>query len=117
MEGEEGCLSFPGLYQKIRRAKTVRVRAYNLKGEAFEVTASDLPSRVLQHEYDHLYGILFTDKMTTIGKLGSRSALKQFERDFRKAQERGEIPPDADLEAALEAAEAAFFGQPTGSPM
>src|ERR1700731_5236256 len=41
-EGDEGCLSFPGLFQKVRRAKTVKLRAYNLKGEAFEVTAADL---------------------------------------------------------------------------
>src|SRR5690242_17373276 len=42
LEDEEGCLSFPGLYQKVRRAKTVKVRAYNLKGELVEVVANDL---------------------------------------------------------------------------
>jgi peptide deformylase len=94
VEGEEGCLSFPGLYQKVRRAKTVVVQAYNLKGEAVEVTASDLASRLWQHEVDHLHGILFIDKMGPIARLASRSALKDFERDFRRAQERGEIPPD-----------------------
>ena len=63
VEGEEGCLSFPGLYQKVRRAKTVTVRAYNLNGETVEAVVSDLESRVVQHEVDHLHGILFIDKM------------------------------------------------------
>jgi peptide deformylase len=94
VEGEEGCLSFPGLYQKVRRARTVVVQAYTLKGEAVEVTASDLAARVWQHETDHLHGILFIDKMGPIAKLASRSSLKDFEREFRRAQERGEIPPD-----------------------
>src|SRR6516162_169894 len=42
MDGEEGCLSFPGLYAKVRRFKTVKVQAYNIKGEPVEVVASDL---------------------------------------------------------------------------
>jgi peptide deformylase len=104
VEAEEGCLSFPDLYQKIRRTKSVRVQAYNLRGEAVEVSATDLPARVWQHETDHLDGVLFIDKMGTIAQLASRSSLKEFERNFRKAQERGEIAPDADLKLALEQA-------------
>lgn len=104
VEGEEGCLSFPELYQKVRRAKTVKLRAYNLKGEAFEVTAHDLAARVLQHERDHLEGILFIDKMGPLAKLASRGMLRTFEREFRKAQERGDIPQDKDLARALETA-------------
>ena len=103
VEGEEGCLSFPGLFQKVRRAKTVRVQAYNLNGELVEEQASDLAARVLQHEIDHLHGILYIDKMGTIARLASRSALKEFERDFQKARERGEIPSDAEIAKALAA--------------
>jgi len=103
VEDEEGCLSFPGLFAKVRRAKAVKVQAYNLKGEAVELSASDLSARVWQHEVDHLHGVLFIDKMGTIAKLASRGALREFEREFRKAQERGEIPPDADLEQAMAA--------------
>jgi peptide deformylase len=77
------------------------VRAYNLKAEAIEVEASDLTGRVLQHEIDHLHGILFIDKMGPVAKLASRSALKDLERDYRKAQEKGEIPADADIEKLL----------------
>jgi peptide deformylase len=99
IEGEEGCLSFPELYAKVRRAKTVTVRAYNLKGELIEITCSELPSRLIQHEVDHLNGVLFIDKMGLIARRASRSALKEFERKFRRAIERGELPPN--LEAKL----------------
>jgi peptide deformylase len=101
-EGEEGCLSFPGLYQKVRRAKTVKLRAYNLQGEMFEVTASDLVARVIQHEADHLAGILYIDKMSMLGKMSSRSMLRSFEHEFEQGQERGQIPSTKDLMAALE---------------
>jgi peptide deformylase len=101
MEDEEGCLSFPGLYQKIRRSKTIKVRAYNLKGELVEKVVSDLESRAWQHEIDHLNGVLFIDMMGPIAKLASRSSCKSFERDFRRMQEKGEIPPDAEIEKLL----------------
>jgi peptide deformylase len=101
VEDEEGCLSFPGLYAKVRRAKAVRVQAYNLKGELLDISASDLPARCWQHEIDHLDGVLFIDKMGPIAKLASRGTLKEFERDFHKAQERGEIPPNAEIEQTL----------------
>ncbi len=104
-EGEEGCLSFPGLYQKVRRAKTISFQAYNLKGEKVENTVSDLEARVYLHEVDHLLGILFIDKMGPIAKLASRGAVKKFEREFKRAQERGEIPPDAEIEKILTALE------------
>jgi peptide deformylase len=103
IEGEEGCLSFPGLYQRVRRAKSVRYRAYDLKGDLIEgTTTNDLEARVWQHEVDHLHGELFIDKMGPIARLAARNDLKAFEREYRKAQEKGEIPPDADLKRQLE---------------
>jgi len=69
LEDEEGCLSFPGLYQKVRRAKTVMVRAYNLKGELVEVVANDLAARAWQHEIDHLNGVLFIDRLESLDQL------------------------------------------------
>src|SRR5207247_11382372 len=91
---EEGCLSFRGLYGKVRRAKTVTVRAYDLQGRSFDVTRTELPGRVLQHEIDHLQGNLFIDKMGSVAKLSARGAVQEFERDYKKAQERGDVPPD-----------------------
>ncbi len=104
-DGDEGCLSFPGLYQKVRRAKTVKIQAYNLKGELAELVASDLEARAWQHELDHLDGVLYIDKMGPLAKLGARGAIKEFEREFRKLQERGTIPPNAEIEQLLNALE------------
>jgi len=106
VEDEEGCLSFPGLYQKIRRAKTLKVQAYDLKGQLVEKVVQDLEARAWQHEIDHLNGVLFIDKMGTIAKLSSRSSVKKFEQDFRRAQERGDIPLNVELEKLLAALEA-----------
>jgi peptide deformylase len=92
VEDEEGCLSLPKVYAKVRRAKTVKVQAYNLKGELVEQTVSDLAARCWQHEIDHLDGILFIDKLGPIGRLAVRSQLKAFERQYKKEQEGGESP-------------------------
>ncbi len=90
----EGCLSFPGLYQNVRRAKTVKVQAYNLKGELVEMVCSELPARLWQHEIDHLNGTLFIDKMGPLGRIGSRKDLDYFIDEFEKAKRKGELPPD-----------------------
>lgn len=59
--GPEGCLSFPGLMGDVRRAMICKVRALNRDGETFEVEGEGLLARALQHEIDHLNGILFTE--------------------------------------------------------
>jgi peptide deformylase len=105
VEGEEGCLSFPGLYAKVRRAKTIRCQAYDLSGKLVDQTVSDLEARVWQHEVDHLRGELFIDKVGAITKMTIRGDLKKFEHDYRRAQERGEIPPNAEIEKLLTALE------------
>jgi peptide deformylase len=105
VEGEEGCLSFPGLYAKVRRAKTIKFQAYDVKGQLQEGSASDLEARVWQHEVDHLHGELFIDKMGPIAKMATRGDVKKFEREFRRAQERGEIPPEAEINQLLDALE------------
>jgi peptide deformylase len=102
VEGEEGCLSFPGLYQKVRRARTITAQAYNLKGELVEVTPlTELAARVWQHEVDHLDGVLFIDKMGALAKISARGDLRRFEADYKKAQERGDIPADDELQRVL----------------
>ncbi|MCL6515418.1 peptide deformylase [Alicyclobacillus sp.] len=57
----EGCLSLPGMRAEVTRAQWVKVRAMNRKGETFELEGTDLLARALQHEIDHLDGILFID--------------------------------------------------------
>jgi len=72
IEDREGCLSFPGLFQRIRRAKQVKVQAYNLKGELYEMAGTDLIARIWQHEIDHLNGMLFIDKMGMLAKISAK---------------------------------------------
>jgi peptide deformylase len=61
--GEEGCLSIPGYVGMVRRAMHVSVKGLNRKGKEVRVTADDLLARALQHEIDHLDGVLFTDRL------------------------------------------------------
>jgi peptide deformylase len=63
---EEGCLSLPDIREKVQRAAWVKVRAQNAKGEFFEVEGTELRSRALQHEIDHLHGILFLDRLSRL---------------------------------------------------
>jgi peptide deformylase len=61
--GPEGCLSFPEIYAEITRPDVVDVKALNLEGKSFEFRCGGLLARVVQHELDHLHGILFIDRM------------------------------------------------------
>jgi peptide deformylase len=89
----EGCLSFPGLYQNVRRHKTVVVQYYDLQGQLKEMTCHDLAARVWQHEIDHLNGTLFIDVMGSLGLHRSQKDLEKFKADFEKAKKKGELPP------------------------
>ncbi|KAL6007023.1 Peptide deformylase 1B, chloroplastic [Asimina triloba] len=60
----EGCLSFPGIYADVERPESVKVDAQDITGATFSVNFSGLPARVFQHEFDHLLGVLFFDRMT-----------------------------------------------------
>lgn len=61
--GPEGCLSFPGLYGEVSRPYYVKVKAQDRKGKQFFIEAEDFLARAIQHEIDHLHGILFTSKV------------------------------------------------------
>ena len=60
---EEGCLSIPGIYTNVIRPRTVKIQAWNEKGRPFTMEASGIMARVILHEYDHLEGILFIDRV------------------------------------------------------
>ena len=64
--GEEGCLSFPGLFQVVKREMRVIARAQDVKGEEFELDVADLAARCILHETDHCDGIVFLDRMTPL---------------------------------------------------
>lgn len=63
-DGEEGCLSIPGIYFNVQRAHRIRVRGYDLDGNPMDLDGEGLLARILQHETDHIDGILFVDRLT-----------------------------------------------------
>lgn len=74
---EEGCLSFPGIYQKIERPARVKIRALNFRGQPFELDAEGLAARAILHEYDHVDGRLFIDRMTPLARTMLRGRLRK----------------------------------------
>ena len=82
-DGIEGCLSFPEVTGEISRSKRVKVKASRLNGTPLEFEASGLLARALQHEVDHLNGILFIDRMNAAQKAGIAGRLKRLQKDNR----------------------------------
>jgi peptide deformylase len=82
--GLEGCLSFPEITGNIERAKSVIVRAQTLDGGTIEIEASGFLARAIQHEGDHLNGILFIDRMNSATKAALSSRLKRLQKETRR---------------------------------
>ncbi len=78
---EEGCLSIPGVYSQVKRSSKVTVKALNENGDPIEITKEGLTSRALQHEIDHLDGILFIDR---IGRMERQMLLNKLKKKKRK---------------------------------
>ena len=93
-EKEEGCLSLPELYGPVKRPKQVRVQAYGLEGQELQADIDGLFSRVVQHELDHLDGVLCVDRMSETSRFEIIDELDEFETDFASQREAGGIPSD-----------------------
>jgi peptide deformylase len=78
--GEEGCLSFPGLYQVVKREMQVVVRAQDVKGETFELDLKELAARCVLHETDHCDGIVFLDRITPLKRELAKRKIKRLQR-------------------------------------
>jgi peptide deformylase len=81
VEDWEGCLSIPEIRGRVPRARAIKVRALDRTGSRIELSAHDFPARVIQHEADHLDGVLFFDRMTSLGTL---TFLDEYSRYWRK---------------------------------
>jgi len=77
---EEGCLSVPGVYDKIERAEWIRVRALDARGEPFELEADGLLAVCIQHEMDHLKGRVFVDYLSRLKRTRIRTRMRKLER-------------------------------------
>ncbi|MEW8585846.1 MAG: peptide deformylase, partial [Candidatus Thiodiazotropha sp.] len=74
---EEGCLSVPGIYELVKRANQIRVRALDREGQAFEMEAEGLLAVCIQHELDHLEGKLFVDYLSSLKRQRIRKRLEK----------------------------------------
>jgi peptide deformylase len=82
--GVEGCLSFPEITGDIERAQSVIVRAQSLEGDTIQIEAGGFLARALQHEGDHLNGILFIDRMRSAAKAALSSRLRRLQKETRR---------------------------------
>ena len=105
-EGDEGCLSIPGVTAPVVRSKTIKVQAYDLEGHQIEAEADGLMARILQHETDHLDGQLFIDRLGPTQQAAIRDDLERFEIEFRQRREQGTIPDDVAIASRLQQLEA-----------
>ena len=78
--GEEGCLSFPGIFQKIQRSFRTIARAQNVSGDWFELDGTELTARCMLHENDHCDGIVFLDRMTPLKREMAKRKIKKLQK-------------------------------------
>lgn len=102
-EAEEGCLSLPNVYGKVTRPAQVHVVAYDMTGEVFDETVTGILARVIQHENDHLNGVLFTDRMVPEAKKSIESELDAFEIEYQaQLKSHQDLEPDVFRKRAAE---------------
>ncbi len=100
-EDEEGCLSIPDLYGPVTRSSKIIVDAFDLKGQNFELELDELAGRAVQHEYDHIEGVMFTDRMSESAFRDVEGVLERFEQEHRRQQSAGQLKSDEELKEEL----------------
>ncbi|MDG2381780.1 MAG: peptide deformylase [Pirellulaceae bacterium] len=100
-EREEGCLSLPGVYAPVIRPERIRLQAYQLDGQEIDVELEGLMARVVQHEVDHLDGVMFTDRLSATHEMNITPLLEEFQLAFESGRKSGEIRPDEEIAARL----------------
>jgi peptide deformylase len=100
-EAEEGCLSCPEIYAPVKRSAKITVSAYNLAGEEVTYELNGLMARAVQHENDHLDGVLFIDRLSSTGLLSVKQALADLEQQYQGDRERGIVPDDGKIASRL----------------
>ncbi|MEC8338270.1 MAG: peptide deformylase [Planctomycetota bacterium] len=105
---EEGCLSLPGVYAQVRRPASIHVTALNLAGEPIEGEFSGLLARAIQHETDHLDGILFIDRLVDLTKKQLQDDLDRFQKKYDLDRSESTIPSDEIIFKRLAEMEATY---------
>ena len=93
-EAEEGCLSIVGVNATVARPEQIHISAYDLQGKEINQTVNGLLAKAIQHETDHLEGVLFIDRISESSKKQVDFELEDFEIDFKSRRDTGEIPDD-----------------------
>lgn len=101
VEAEEGCLSFPEIFAPVKRSEKAIVSAYNLAGEEVHYELDGLFGRAVQHEYDHLDGTLFIDRLSLGNLANIKEALEELTLEFEGDRQRGLVPDDRQIASRL----------------
>lgn len=105
---EEGCLSIPGVHGNVNRPSQIHVTAYDLEGNEIDAVVDGLLARVIQHEYDHLQGVLFIDRVSDTAKKQLADELEAFELEFQSQQLSEKMPDDQAIRKRLSEIEARY---------
>ena len=89
------------IYFKLKPGLRITLEAYDLDGQLFEIALDDLAGRAVQHEHDHLEGIMFPDRMVEDKRIELDAQIADFEVQFRNQQQRGEYPSDEEIRKEL----------------
>lgn len=106
-EAQEGCLSFPDIWAPVRRPAKIVVTAYGIDGLEFSYEMDGLYARAVQHELDHLDGVLFIDRLSQANQLAVREDLEELIREFESSRRLGAMESDEQIAAHLEQLEMA----------
>jgi peptide deformylase len=109
-EAEEGCLSLPGLYGDVVRPERIHVSAFDHLGTEIDETFDGLLGRVIQHETDHLDGVLFIDRLSPTGKMAARDQIEEFEIEMNSRRRSGAMPSDETIATRLAELETRYCG-------
>ena len=105
-EREEGCLSIPGVYAPVVRPSKIHFNAYKLDGTEVDEEVDGMMARVIQHETDHLDGVLFIDRLSATAKLETEAELHEFEDEFNLMRSR--YPTDSEISQRLKTLETKY---------
>jgi peptide deformylase len=101
VEAEEGCLSFPDIYAQVKRSDKIVVSAYDLAGKEIHYELDGFFARGFQHEFDHLDGVLFIDRLSPTGRMSIKHLLAELELEYEGDRQRGIIPAEEQITANL----------------
>ncbi len=107
-EAEEGCLSIIGVNAMVVRPEQIHISAYDLDGNEISETVDGLLAKAIQHETDHLEGVLFIDRISESSRKQVDIELEDFEIDFKSRRETGSIPDDQTIMKRLSEIEAKY---------